>query len=461
MSYDPTIQEDAIPQGANVISTGYVPREHQQELHESFKRFNVIVAHRRFGKTVCSINEMLDQALHNPQHNPHYAYIAPTYSQAEKIAWEYIKDYTVNIPGTKPNEGKLRLTIDRPAITDRQGKVTKIKDTITIWLLGAEKPDSIRGLYMDGVILDEFGEMNPVIWSTVVRQCLTDRKGWSIFIGTPKGMNSFYDKYEFAKTHSATWFHAMFKASDTGIIPPDELADLKEELTEDEFNQEMNCSFTVALTGFFYSKQMNKVREDKRLTDIPHISRQPVSTFWDLGISDSMAIWFVQRVGEYYHIIDYMEENGKGIDWWIKQINEKDYTYARHYFPHDGNVRELTTGKERWKLVEDMGLRPVEIVPKVRNKSETIDAVRSILKECKFDSTLTEKGFNCLANYQREWDSKNKTFRKTAKHDWTSHGSDAFGTFALGVDPRLSFSKNVSYNRLPQSADTDYDEFSF
>ena len=399
--------------------------------------------------TVCCINEAIDQALHCELRNPHYAYIAPTYSQAEKIAWEYFKNYCENIPGYKANEAKLRITIVRK---DK-------KDAITFWLLGAENPESIKGIYLDGAILDEYGKMNPVIWTQVIRQCLSDRMGWAIFIGTPLGRNQFYERYLYALAHPENWFAIMFKASETGIIPPSELKDMKEEMTEDEFSQELECSFTAALTGMYYSKEMLKLREDGRIGDVPHNPRLPVSTFWDLGVADDMVVWFVQYDGVNYNVIRYMEEAGKSIAWWIKELTTLPYNYARHHWPHDGSQRELVSGKERWITAEELGLKPIDIVNRVRIKGDAIDASRSILPLCRFDEKNCESGIYCLENYQREWDNKNKVFKINPKHDWASHGADGFSTFAVGVDPRLSFSKETVYNNLSTFAKSDYDEF--
>ena len=171
------------------VSTGYNPRPLQKIIHFSMKRFNVLVLHRRFGKTVLSINETIDRALRCSLKNPQYAYIAPTYGQAKRIAWEYLKEYTKDIPGAKPNEAELRVDIPRPSS----------KDKIRFMLLGSENPDTIRGIYLDGVVLDEFAVCDPTIWGQVVRPALADRSGWAIFLGTPKGQNHFFDLYNKAK----------------------------------------------------------------------------------------------------------------------------------------------------------------------------------------------------------------------------------------------------------------------
>ena len=138
-----------------------------------------------FGKNYCIyllINEMIDQALRCQLHNPQFAYIAPTYKQAKMVAWEFFNDFTRNIPGVEVNKSELSITIYRPARGDK----------IKFMLLGAESPDALRGIYLDGCILDEYAQCDPSIWGQIIRPALSDRKGWAIFIGTPKGQNHFF-----------------------------------------------------------------------------------------------------------------------------------------------------------------------------------------------------------------------------------------------------------------------------
>jgi hypothetical protein len=194
---------------AKRITTGYEPRPLQAKLHLALTRFNVLVIHRRFGKTVFSINEMIDKGLRNPLKNPQYAYFAPFYGQAKRVAWDYLKDYTKNLPGVITNEADLRVEIPRPATGDK----------IRFMLLGADNPGAIRGIYLDGAILDEYAEMDPTVWGQVIRPTLSDRLGWAIFIGTPKGQNHFHEVYNKAQIND-TWFTALYKATDTNIIDP-------------------------------------------------------------------------------------------------------------------------------------------------------------------------------------------------------------------------------------------------
>lgn len=470
----PQMVKKAVPQGVDLISTGYVPRPLQQELHKAFNRFNVIVAHRRFGKTVLAINELIDQALRNPLHNPQYAYIACTYGQAKKIAWNYIKEFTGMIPGVEMREGDLAVIIHRQEIRDEQGNLVKRADKITIWLLSAENPDSLRGLYLDGALLDEYGDMNPIIWTQVIRPALSDRftlglevagcptQGWAIFIGTPKGQNHFYERYQYAKENPKNWYAAIFRADKTGIIPDSELEDAQNEMTDDEFAQEFLCDFNAAMTGAFFSKFMIQAEEDGRIGDYPYDPSHAVATFWDLGIADSMAIWFVQKIGAKYRVIDYLEDHGQGMPHYIKQLQLRPYVYSRHYMPHDANQRELSTGTTRMDTFQGMGLYPIDVVPKVHKKADAIHAVRQILPLCEFNAPAVGRGLDALRNYQREWDAKNRIFKKDPKHDWTSHGSDAFQTFARGVDDVLSFIMvGEMYSMMDSQAETSFNPYDY
>lgn len=452
------ITKGPVPLGSriqNVLNTGYVPRPLQAPLHANLKRFNVIVCHRRWGKTVFSVNELIDQALRNKKENPQYAYIAPTYGQAERIAWNMLKKYTKNIPGVEYNESKLRCVIPRP----------QSNDFITIYLLGAENPDSIRGIYLDGVILDEYAEMDPRIWGQVVRPALADRTGWAIFIGTPRGQNHFYDAHSMAlKNIGKGWFTVTHKASMSGVLPPEEIQALKDEMTEEEFDQEMECSFTAALIGAYYGKHMNEAMQTGRIGNVPHDPALTVDTFWDLGVSDTTCIWFVQQFRQEIRVIDYLEMSGEGLAYYAKALkgtlpgheHRLKYDYREHHWPHDGKARELTTGKSRVDSMKELGVR-VEVNAR-HEVADGIDAVRKLIPKAYFDAKRCERGISALKNYQRKFDTKNKIFMDTPLHNWASHGSDAFRTLAMALKPgddRLL----AKHKNLPRQCDSEYDIF--
>ena len=289
------------------VSTGYNPRPLQLEIHKKMKRFNVLVLHRRFGKTVLSINEMLDRGLRNPRKNPQYVYLAGTYGQAKRVAWEYVKEFTKKLPGAKANEAELRVDIPRPHLEDK----------VRLLLLGAENPDSLRGIYIDGCVLDEFGGCDPSVWGEVIRPALADREGWAIFIGTPKGQNHFYNLYNKARPIEKDGYVALHRASETGVIPDAELEAAKAEMNEEEYEQEFECSWTAANVGAYYQKTIAKLEKSNRITKVKYDPKVVVDTAWDLGIGDTTAIWFCQTIGTEHRLIDYIEMSGQGLDWYI------------------------------------------------------------------------------------------------------------------------------------------------
>ena len=429
------------------ISTGYAPRPLQRIIHQNMKRFNVLVLHRRFGKTVLSINETIDRALRCPLKSPQYAYVAPTYGQAKRIAWEYLKEYTKDIPGSKPNEAELRVDIPRP----------HMKDKIRFMLLGSENPDTLRGIYLDGVVLDEFAVCDPTIWGQVVRPALADREGWAIFLGTPKGQNHFFELYNKARKNP-DWYVCTYRASETKVLSTYELRAAKDEMSEEEYLQEFECSFTAANTGAYYQKQMLIAEAENRVTSVPYDSSCFVDTYWDLGIGDTTAIWFLQVVGHEYHLIDYLEMSGKGLDYFVSEINKKPYTYREHTLPHDARARELGTGKSREETLRTLGMTRLYILPRWQ-VADGINAVRTILSKCWWDKDKCERGLLALHAYERKWDAKNQIFQEKPKHNWASNGADAFRYLAMGVRPE---SQRVQSEVLREYRDSyqEYDVFS-
>lgn len=428
------------------IYTGYLPRPHQETLHSKLKRFNIIVCHRRFGKTVFAVNETIDQALRCMKKNPQYAYLAPTYGQAKRVAWNMLKDFVKNIPGVYTHEQDLKVVIERPALGDK----------ITIMLLGADSPGSLKGIYLDGCVLDEFAEMIPSVWGEAIRPALADRLGWAIFIGTVRGRNHFYEMYKWAEGR-ADAFRAMYKASETKILPESELEAARSTMSEEEYEQEFECDWGAALIGAYYAKYMNKAEEEGRIGKVPYDPSLAVSTFWDLGIGDTTAIWFVQVAGREYHIIDHLEMSGVGLEWYVKQLKEKDYIYEEHVLPHDAAARELGTGKARVDTLRDHGLTKLRILER-SNVDDGIHAARMVLSKCWFDSQKCSKGLDALREYQKKWDEKAQIFSEKPLHNWASHTADAFRVFAMGIrDP----SRRVDVAKLTRQSDAGYDIFNY
>lgn len=252
----------------------YKPRFPQTEIHEKLEqfRFVVLVAHRRMGKTVLVINHLIKQALLCKRENGMFAYVAPFKNQAKTIAWEYLKKYTEPIPGRVVNEQELFVRLPSGA---------KVR------IFGADNPDALRGLYFDGIVLDEVAQMDPYVWNEVIRPALSDRNGFAVFIGTPKGINLFYELYSRARSGGDSgWYAAMHRADETGVLPPEELAALKKDMSDNAYRQEYLCDFTassedVLITIDLAAEAAARVRTEGDISGLPVILGVDVARFGD------------------------------------------------------------------------------------------------------------------------------------------------------------------------------------
>lgn len=430
------------------INTGYVPRPLQIELHQNLRRFNVLVMHRRFGKTVFALNHLADRALRHQMPMPRFAYVAPTYGQAKRIAWDYLKKYTAMIPGVEANEADLRVDIP--------GNKARIQ------LLSGENAATNKGIYLDGVIMDEFAEMNPMLWGEVLRPTLSDRLGWAIFMGTPKGQNDFYLKRKYAlESGDPEWFTALYKASETGLISQAELDSARRQMTPEEYAQEYECSFTAALVGAYFGKELEKARADGRISTVPHDPMLPVAVYLDLGINDAAAAWFVQSQRGRHRVIDYHEETGASIPEFMASIKSRGYVINEWILPHDAKARDFSTGRSQEQVFYSLGARPIRIIPRIGTKRESINAARMIFGACEFDAKRCARGIEALENYQRKWDAERKCFAETPLHNWASNGADAFQQFGLGArkDARDSVMEHTPNHRGELVADMDYNPY--
>jgi hypothetical protein len=406
---------------ADRIVIPYAPRRHFLPFHSADKRWRIIVAHRRAGKTVACVNELIRAALICPHPEPRVAYVAPLFKQAKDVAWSYLKEFTRDIPGRSVNESELR--VDLP----NGGRVR---------LYGADNPDALRGLYLDGVVLDEFADMRPRFLPEVIRPALSDRKGGLTLIGTPKGHNEFYDRWVGAQS-DPEWFHMMLRASETQIVDAEELASAAKLMSEAQYAQEYECSFEAAIEGAYYGLLLEKAAQEGRIAQVPHNPSLPVFTAWDLGTGDDTSIWFAQRSGGWLHIIDHYATNGEPASHYVDVLRAKPYTYANHFLPHDAANREWTNGKSRLDTLKTLGLQNCKIIPRMP-VDDGINAVRLLLPLCRFDAKNCASGLESLRQYRREYDENKRMFKPTPLHNWCSHDADAFRYLASGLEPEAA-----------------------
>lgn len=409
-----------------VVQIPYKPRPQQKVVAQRIRegaRMTVLVCHRRFGKTLLSVNLLLQAALQTPRPRPRCALVGPTYKQAKATAWDYLVYYSRPIPGIKVHNGELR--VDYP----NGGQVR---------LYGADNPDALRGIYLDAVVLDEYGLHPSETFTEVLAPTLVDRGGWAMFCGTPNGHNQFYQMAEQAKAKQAAgdpaWAYFEYKASETGLLDPGYLQQARLVMTEDEFQQEFECSFSASMRGSIYGKQLEAVEQAGRITHVPYQPELPVETTWDLGVGDATAIWFTQRLrnGE-VHVIDYYEASGEGLPHFIHVLQTKGYVYGKHFGPHDLAARELGTGKSRLEVAARLGVK-FELVPDI-GLEDGIQAARLLLQRTWFDAQRCREGLAALRAYRRQWDTRLGEFKAAPVHNWASHAADAFRYLAVWMTP--------------------------
>lgn len=433
---------------AKTIEIDYAPRNWATNLHDSTKRWNVIVAHRRCGKTTACINHLIRDAIRIP--GSRFAFIAPYFKQSKAIAWDMLKRYTTDIPGVKKNESELRVDFAH--------------NNSRVQLYGADNPDSLRGIGLNGVVFDEYSQQPSSIFTEVVSKCLADKLGYAIWIGTPCGKNEFHRLYQHSSTDDQ-WMGLLITIDESLRVETGEtIENLKQALIddkklvkdgimgEDEFQQEWYCSFDAAIKGAYYANEIARLRQENRICGVPYQPEIAVNTYWDLGISDTTSIIFAQTIGKEIHVVDYYSNNGYGLDHYAKVLSEKPYVYANHYLPHDVRVRELGTGKSREEVLKGyLGRRKIKVVKDIGRESG-INAARAIFNRCWFD-TKTEGLVDALAQYTQEWDDKKGMFKDKPLHNWASHPADSFRYMAVGYQEKIhaSTSKPIrsKYNRQP------------
>lgn len=420
--------------GTKQVIFPYSPREAFLPYHDSDKRYGLTVAHRRAGKTVARINKIIKEAALCKKDNPRFGYLAPYFVQAKDIAWNYLKHYCSPLieMGGKVNESELSVTFPHNAAVIR--------------LYGADNAERLRGLYFDGLAADEAQDIKPSVLTQIIMPALSDRQGWLDLSGTPKGWGNLLGETYKRALNDSEWFVQVLKASETGLILPDELDRLRKAMPENEYQQEFECSFDAAITGAYFAPAIRKLEADGSITAVPYDAALLVHTAWDLGISDSMTIWFWQQFGQQIRIIDYYEASGYGLDHYASMLRQKGYSYGQHFAPHDIEARELGTGKSRKEVAAGMGVN-FEALPPLPVK-DGIDAARMMISRCVFDKNKTALGLDALRQYREKIDEK-RGVSLGPLHDWSSHAADAFRYMAIANDKIMAgkAAKPINYTR--------------
>lgn len=375
------------------VRVPYRPRAHFQPLHASPKRWIFVVAHRRAGKTVALVNQLIRAANVNPRQTPppRYAYIGPSFDAAKDLVWGYLKHYTQAIPDVKYMEGELSVTLPNQAQIRLYG--------------GALAYERMRGIYLDGAVLDEYPLLHPSAFTSVVRPCLADYRGFAIVSGTAAGEDHFH-ALKLRADDDPGWavFDIPITATGTSALAPDEVEEMRSDMSPDEFAREMLCSFAAPVEGAYYQEAINALQSQNRVCKVPVDLNTSVISSWDLGIKHLQCIWLFQICGREVHWIDYIEGTGKSLSHYSDLLALKaksgGFQYRAHLLPHDVEVRELSTGHSRRHELTNLLKEPIITVPQ-HNTEDGITATRATLGVSWFDEEATRKGLARLRSYRR------------------------------------------------------------
>lgn len=310
--------------------------------------------------------------------------------------------------------------------------------TSTIYLEGAETPDSFRGIYLDGVILDEVAQMPAGILEEILMPAMMERNGWGVMLGTPKGKNEFYRMYEkgMAK-EGGEWSSHVYPVSKTKIFTEKQLASYRKQAGNAKYMQEYECSFESVIEGSFYGQTITEMREEGRIGTFPWNPKFPVITSWDLGSTNKTCIWFMQLIQNQIYIIDYAEGSGKNLPYYTDLLKSKPYLYSVLILPHDVKQNPFSVaGKSRLDEFRARGFKCF-VAAKV-GIMDGINATRNLLDRCFINEHPCKAGLDALFYYHSKKDVKLGVMEQEPVHDWSSDAADALRYGAIGIKPSMA-----------------------
>jgi hypothetical protein len=405
------------------INLDIVPREAFREFITTDKRWLTLVCHRRAGKTVAAVQRLIYCALTHKREGMdtaplRYGYCAPTLNQSKSITWQYFVDFCSKIPNIDINQAELRITFPNRA---------------QIRLFSGENYERMRGLYFDGIVCDEDDDIPIAAYKYVILPCLLDYRGWFLSCGTPKGRGTLYHNVERAKNDPSR-FCLVLKANESGIISEDDLAEIRAEIGDDAYRQEMLCDFSVARAGAVYAQHIAKAREQGRVCDFEPSQSHLVYTTWDLGSPKNLVVNYWQKVDLTYRLIDCDHGLELTTAQRVAHMLDKGYNYAQHFLPHDGRARGADNMNFKDKLLQ-AGLRNVEVLDRLSHDAANrrIRAMIDIFPQIWFNKQLLAGDgglLDALENYHFKEMKKDGHITSVPEHDWSSHFADSFGYFA-------------------------------
>lgn len=390
----------------------------------------VAVVHRRAGKSTGLLWRGLRKAatwerLHLPPDKraltadpPRVVHVLPELVQWSRTGlWDRLERAALAFPGAKIAKVERQIRFPNGGVYQAGGM---------------DNPDAWRGGYADEVIEDEADDVTAGGLDMVVEPMLSDYLGTRLYAGTPKGNGRLQAKYDLAG-HAAGWSRYLLRYQDTGALSEEAVARLRVSLTAEEFAQELECSFTAPNAGSYYSALMDTAEREGRICAVPWEPLLPVETWWDLGMDDATAIWFVQqtRTGQ-VRVIDYAEASGESLGHYATLLASRGYSYSYHRLPHDVQVREMGTGKSRLEMLQSLGVAPIK-PGRALPIADGISAAKALIPRCWFDAEKTALGRRWLRLYKREWHEDRQVWSSKPVHDASSHAADAFREGAINM----------------------------
>jgi len=466
------------------------PNAVQLNFYQNMHDFNVILKGRQLGFSTFIDIWMLDQALFKKNFSG--AVIAQGLTEAEDLFKNKIKFAYDNLPAF--------IKAERHALTDSARKLELSNGSSitvgtsmrggTFQALHVSEYGKIAARYPEKALEIKTGALNTVhagqkifIESTAEGQggefyelCQRSRRlqdeGRELTALDPKfHFYGWYEKPEYTLDDDVVINQQMFEYFDSLPVKLTagqkawyvKKAEQQGDYMKREYPSTPDEAFEQSMEGAYYTRQMTQVRKTGQICRVPHEAALPVYTFWDIGLNDSMAIWFFQHVGLEYRFINYYQMHGEGFAHYANYLQSLKYNYAQHIWPHDGAIRQLGIDtRSRKQIAESLGIYPIKILQVTKSVNDDIETVRSVLPRCWFDQEKCAEGIKCLDNYRKEWDDRLGTWKGSPRHDDASHGADAFRYFAVGYEGRKAETMQL-YDRnrgtRQMTADNDYDMF--
>lgn len=428
----------------------YEPRDYQLPFWEAFHsgkyRIFVMVQHRRAGKDMTCWNAAIERTAEEPM-TCKYAF--PTNDMARDNLWESYTNEGLRFTEFVPEDLRVKAHSQDDGLNDSLKRIEFVTGG-SIRVISAHKPGRLRGGNSKLFVLSEFQAMDPSVIDII--EPIIEANGGTLIINmTANGDSAAKAMWEAWVADPEVWT-SLLTVDDTPVFTPEQMVRIRRRAverflargqSEEEANafvdQEYYCSWDSPVVGSYFGSAMRRAQQDGRITRVPYEPQLLVDTWWDLGVDDSMSIWFVQLFNREVRLIDYYESSGEGFAHYAKVLNGQQegferigqYVYGKHLAPHDIAVRNMgVDAKSRLEIARSLGIK-FEIVKRVAEKEDGIEAVRTLLPRCWFDAVNCKRGIGALKGYQKEWNEKMMVYKDTPVHNWTSHGTDAFQTGAL------------------------------